>query len=87
MCGMHLLGLRLIINKLKETSTRIYKMDAMQNAEIEMQASLMQTVMSLCTEKTLKRSHTSNQLSSDEKTQYTNCVLKALEAPGHIMAS
>ena len=62
-------------------------MDPMQAVEMEMQASLMQTVMQLCTEKTLKKNHSSNTLSSDEKSQYTNCVLKALEAPGHIMSA
>ena len=62
-------------------------MDPMQQAEIEMQATMMSTVMQICTEKTLKKSHTSNQLSDEERTQYANCVLKALEAPGHIMSA
>ena len=58
----------------------------MQQAEMEMQVSLMSAMMALCTEKTLKKSHTSKTLSADEKTQFTNCVSKALEAPGHIMS-
>ena len=62
-------------------------MDAMQSAEIEMQATLMQTMMNLCTEKTIKKSHASAELSADEKAQFTNCVMKAMEAPGHIMAA
>ena len=62
-------------------------MDPMQAAEIEMQASLMATIAQLCSEKTLKKGHSSSTLSADEKTQFTNCVLKALEAPNVIMAT
>ena len=61
-------------------------MDPMQQAELEMQATMMTTIMQLCTDKVLKKSHTSAALSSDERTQYANCVVKALQAPGHIMS-
>ena len=62
-------------------------MDPMQQAEVEMQASIMQMMMQLCSEKTLKKSHASPQLSADEKQQFTNCLLKAFEAPGHILSA
>ena len=59
----------------------------MQAAQMEMQAQMMQTIMSLCTEKTLNKSHTSGSLSANEKTEFTNCIIKSLEAPQHIMAA
>ena len=42
-------------------------------------------MISMCKEKTLKRTHTAADLSSSEKSALTNCMLKFLEAPQIVM--
>ena len=53
---------------------------------MEMNAELMQTMLSLCRERTIKKSHTSQDLSASEKQEFQNCILKFHEAPNHIMS-
>ena len=47
----------------------------------------MSKMLSLCREKTVKKNHSSDQLSSDEKKQFQNCVLKFFETPNHVMSA
>ena len=54
---------------------------------MEGNAELVHTMMTVCRERTLKKSHTSAELSATEKTEFQNCILKYFEAPNHIMSA
>jgi hypothetical protein len=41
-------------------------------------------MMTICRNKTQKTSHSSDQISADEKKQFTNCIMKFMEAPLHL---
>lgn len=54
---------------------------------MEGNAELVHTMMSVCRERTLKRSHTSGELSKTEQQEFQNCILKYFETPNHIMSA
>lgn len=58
-----------------------------QKLAMEANAELMHTMMTVCREQTLKRSHTSTDISATEKTEFQNCLLKFFETPNHIMSA
>jgi hypothetical protein len=59
----------------------------MERAAAEANIALMSKMLSICREKTLKKTHTTDQLSADEKKQFQNCVLKFFETPNHVMSA
>ena len=54
---------------------------------MEGNAELVHTMMTVCRERTLKKTHNSAELSSTEKTEFQNCILKYFETPNHIMSA
>ena len=60
-------------------------MDAMQQMQLEMQANMMQMMMKVCADKTIGKNHSGADLSSSEKTQFKNCIIKMIDAPKYIM--
>lgn len=58
-----------------------------QRIQMEGNADMVSNMMRVCREKTLKKSHSSDQLSDAEKTQFNNCIMKFFEAPNHIMSA
>lgn len=54
---------------------------------MEAQAEMMQTMMSVCRAKTQKTTHSSENITVDERKQFTNCVMKFMEAPIHLSAA
>ena len=59
----------------------------MDRIAMEGNAEMLSSMLQLCREKTLKKSHSSDALSADEKKQFYNCVVKFFEAPNHIMSA
>lgn len=59
----------------------------MERAAAEANIALMSKMMSICREKTLKKTHTTDNLSADEKKQFQNCILKFFETPNHVMSA
>ena len=59
----------------------------MDRAAAEANIALMSKMLGVCREKTLKKQHTSDQLSSDEKKSFQNCLLKFFETPNHVMSA
>jgi hypothetical protein len=59
----------------------------MEKIAMEGNAEMLSGMLTLCREKTLKKSHTSDQLSADEKKQFYNCITKFFETPNHIMSA
>ena len=59
----------------------------LQRISMEGNAEMVSNMMRVCREKTLKKSHNSDQLSETEKTQFNNCIMKFFEAPNHIMSA
>ena len=51
---------------------------------MEAQADVMQMMMNVCRAKTQKVSHASEHISDDEKRQFSNCIMKFMEAPMHL---
>ena len=58
-----------------------------QRIQLEGNAEMVSNMMRVCREKTLKKSHGSDQLSDTEKTQFNNCIMKFFEAPNHVMSA
>ena len=54
---------------------------------MEGNAELVHTMMSVCRERTMKRSHTSDSLSQTEQKEFQNCIMKYFETPNHIMSA
>ena len=54
---------------------------------MEANAELMNTMMTVCREQTLKKTHTSPDISDAEKKAFQNCLLKFFETPNHIMSA
>ncbi len=59
----------------------------MERAAAEANIALMSKMMSICRDKTIKKAHSSGELSADEKKQFQNCVLKFFETPNHVMSA
>jgi hypothetical protein len=59
----------------------------MDRVSAEANIMMMTRMMSICREKTVKKNHSSDQLSADEKKQFQNCVMKFFETPNHVMAA
>ena len=59
----------------------------MDKVAMEAQVVMTTQMVQVCKEKTLKRTHTNDQLSDAEKTAFQNCVMKYFETPNHIMSS
>ena len=51
---------------------------------LEAQADVMQMMMNVCRAKTQKTTHSSENVSEDEKRQFSNCIMKFMEAPMHL---
>ncbi len=51
---------------------------------MEMQADMMQMMMTVCRNKTQKTTHSQASITDDERKQFTNCVMKFMEAPMHL---
>lgn len=45
---------------------------------------MMTAILSLCRERTIKKSHSSAELSAAEKKDFQNCLLKFFETPNHV---
>ena len=75
----------LVCNKFFIPTTRA-NMDQ-ERIAMEGNAELVHTMMSVCRERTLKRSHTSDQLSPTEQKEFQNCIMKYFETPNHIMSA
>ena len=58
-----------------------------QRIQMEGNADMVSNMMRVCREKTLKKTHSSDQLTDAEKTQFNNCIMKFFEAPNHIMSA
>lgn len=58
-----------------------------QRLAMEANAELMHTMMTVCREQTLKKTHNSAEISSTEKSEFQNCLLKFFETPNHIMSA
>lgn len=58
-----------------------------QRLAMEANAELMHTMMTVCREQTLKKTHNSNDIGQDEKKAFQNCLLKFFETPNHIMSA
>ena len=54
---------------------------------MEGHAELVHTMMSVCRERTMKRSHTTDSLSATEQKEFQNCIMKYFETPNHIMSA
>lgn len=59
----------------------------MERIAMEGNADMLASMLNICREKTLKKAHSSDQLSSDEKKQFNNCIMKFFETPNHIMSA
>ena len=59
----------------------------LQRISMEGNAEMVSNMMRVCREKTLKKNHSSDQLTETEKTQFNNCIMKFFEAPNHIMSA
>ena len=59
----------------------------MERIAMEAQVVMTTQMVQVCKEKTMKKQHTSDQLSDAEKTAFQNCVMKYFETPNHIMSS
>lgn len=59
----------------------------MERVAMEGNAEMLSAMLGMCREKTLKKAHTSDSLSADEKKQFYNCVVKFFETPNHIMSA
>ena len=58
-----------------------------QRIQMEGNADMVSNMMRVCREKTLNKTHSNDQLSDSEKTQFNNCIMKFFEAPNHIMSA
>ena len=54
---------------------------------MEGNAELVHTMMTVCRERTLKKTHSGAELSASEKQEFQNCILKYFETPNHIMSA
>ena len=59
----------------------------MERIAMESNAYMVESMLGLCREKTIKKSHGTGELTADEKKQFQNCISKFFEAPQVIMAS
>ena len=59
----------------------------LERMQADSNAEMLSSMMSLCREKTLKKSHNSDSLADDEKKQFANCLMKFFETPNHIMSA
>jgi len=59
----------------------------MEKVAMEAQVVMTTQMVQVCKEKTLKRTHNSDQLTDAEKTAFQNCVMKYFETPNHIMST
>jgi hypothetical protein len=48
---------------------------------------MMQMMMMICRQRTQKPSHSSDAVSKDEQTQFSNCIMKFMELPKHLQQS
>ena len=55
-----------------------------QRLALEQQSDMMTSILSLCRDRTVKKSHTSAELSANEKKEFQNCLMKFFETPNHV---
>jgi len=54
---------------------------------MEANAEMMHMMMTVCRDRTLKKTHNGPELAAQEKTEFQNCLLKFFETPNHIMSA
>ena len=59
----------------------------MDRVAMEAQAKMTTQMVAICKERTLRKNHSTDQLSDAEKTQFENCLMKYFETPNHIMGA
>ena len=59
----------------------------MERIAMESNTEMISSMLSICRDMTISKSHTSNALSAKERTQFTNCLLKFFESPNHVMTA
>ena len=57
-----------------------------QRLAMESQTDMMTGILNICRERTIKKSHSSSELSASEKKEFQNCLLKFFETPNHVMS-
>ena len=57
----------------------------MERMAMEANMNMLTQMLSVCKEKTMKRSHTAKQLSEAEKQAFANCLSKFSECPNVVM--
>lgn len=57
----------------------------MERMAMEANMNMLTQMLSVCKEKTMKRSHTSKQLSDAEKQAFSNCLSKFADCPNVVM--
>ena len=58
----------------------------MERIAMESNEMMLSGMLQVCREKTMRKSHSSDQLGADEKKQFYNCVIKFFETPNIVMA-
>lgn len=58
-----------------------------ERAAAEANIAMMTKMLSVCREKTISKKHNSDALSSSEKRDFQNCILKFFETPNHVMTA
>ena len=58
-----------------------------ERAAAEANIAMMTKMLSICREKTVSKRHTADALSSSEKRDFQNCILKFFETPNHVMTA
>jgi len=59
----------------------------MERVAQEGNAEMLSSMLNVCRDKTLKKAHSSAELSAAERTQFTNCIMKFFETPNHVMSA
>ena len=59
----------------------------MERLAMEAQVQMTTNMLAVCREKTLRKAHGSDSLSSDEKESFQNCVSKFFQTPQHVMST
>ena len=57
---------------------------ASQRLAVEQQADMMTAILQVCRDRTIKKTHTQDDLSAQEKKDFQNCLLKFFETPNHV---
>ena len=58
----------------------------MERIAMESNEMMLSGMLQVCREKTMRKSHSSDQLGADEKKQFYNCVIKFFETPNIVLS-